>query len=234
MAVPRYLFRGDRDAHNVRQVRENWNRGWLATNLAAGGYGREIFRLPLVENVRRHVSLGWRETHFLSFTSDRGSAERYALGEEAGVLVPLPCDAPEWGTSIFTFDSSRLDQYEQTSTGIYIATFSHRRAADLPLPKFSMGAIARQLVDDATANTQVRLVVLDVATLLRDAQHRQHSKALVEAIGYAERDAEWLLLPADPFYGGAAAELTALLDDSCISTREKFAIGHDGVPGGSD
>jgi hypothetical protein len=69
----------------------------------------------------------------------------------------------------------------------------------------------------------VRLVLFDVATMLRSAKEAGVG-SFAEAIQNAERDAEWLLLPADPFSGQAGAELTSLLDDSCISRREKFAL----------
>ena len=127
------------------------------------------------------------------------------------------------GQSLFTFESARLTALEQAAAGVYIGTFSHRPPTDLALPAFSMGAIARELAEHGRTGTDVRIIILDAVTVLGDAQSRGAGD-FRDAIANADRDHEWLLLPADPFSSAGGMELTAVLDDSCISRREKFAL----------
>ena len=75
--LPKYLYRGDKDPHNHRQLRATINSGLLLTNLCNGGNGREIFSKPFGQLINKHIGIGWDKTHFLSFSTDESTAINY-------------------------------------------------------------------------------------------------------------------------------------------------------------
>lgn len=221
--MPQLLFRGDRDDAATRQLRQTWHSGYVLTNLANGGSGREIFSQPLVELATRHVDVGWAKTHFLSFSANRQVAEGFAKGPSAAnkTLVALPPETEPWETSILTFEWGRLQRVASVGAGVLVGEFpdDDRYTTNVPL----MAQIARKIeASKKPGVTMVRLLLIDVVTSLSHAASSGVS-GLDSALAKARRDEEWLVLPMDPF-PGAAGELTATLDDACLLPREKFAV----------
>src|SRR5262245_3631065 len=105
---PAALYRGDKDPDRLRKVFENWNKGWLQTNLGSGGRGTDIFSTPLTTLVEQHANSTWSKTHFLSFSTHRQIAEWFARGETPRGLTVLPDDAATWDTSVFQLDLARM------------------------------------------------------------------------------------------------------------------------------
>lgn len=215
MPMPQNIFRGDQDSHRIRKVRENWNRGWLQTNLGDNGHGSELFKAPLVQLVERHVNSLWPKTHFLSFTADRRIAESFACGSSGKSLLALPENAPEWDTAILTLDCKRLKILREGSPGFFYCSYPHRSQQIVNL---SVGAIARLAQDINRQDRLIPILLIDVLTVLNEISSR--TVEVLEAKRKAERDREWLVLPMEPF----ETEYTALLDDSCISNKEKFQL----------
>jgi hypothetical protein len=227
--IPPYLFRGDRDSLTRRKVRQNWDSGWLQTNLGDGGRGSDIFREPLRKLVVSHVNETWGATHFLSFSSERVIAESFALDQTGGTLVRLPDDAELWDTAIFTFDTRCLLSQREISPGVFVAPFAHEArtsSSELPVELKIM-----LLIQDANyRGHDVPVLLIDSLAALDSVEPK--TTEVKEAIEKAKWDREWLILPLDPFADSLSGrfELTALLDASCISRKEKFRIDTPAVP----
>ena len=222
MPVPSFLYRGDADPKLLRHVREYWNRGWLQTNLGSGGRGSDIYSAPLIALVEAHVNATWPRTHFLSFSADRAVAEGFARGENSSkVLKPAAPDSTEWCTSIFTFDCSRLSAVDKFAEGFLLCRYPHRPQGTVPL---SASALGRRMMDDDRDGIMVPVLLIDVLSAL--AANDSEDSAVLEAQRKARRDQEWLVLPLEPHTNelNGRVALTALLDDSCISHREKFRL----------
>lgn len=215
MTLPMALYRGDQDAHGVRNLRGCWNRGWLQTNLGSGGRGSDLFRSPLVKLVEQHVNGEWPQTHFLSFSSDRRIAESFARGTTGKSLHALSEDVQEWDTAILTLNCQRLTVRRTNGPGFFVCSYNHLAQ---PMTSMSMEAISRLIQDSYHQNSQVPVLLIDVLTALNALETKDD--AIREARYKAERDHEWLILPLEAF----ETALTALLDDSCISNREKFRL----------
>jgi hypothetical protein len=194
MNLPEYLFRGDQDRYNVRKLKSTLGNGLMMTNLCNGGSGRDIFNQPLKQSVNRHVSIGWGKTHFLSFSEDKNIAMYYACNDkECEETYEIKDD---WDFALMTFETSRLTNMKQVDKGIYQAEFAPTCYEFLP---------------------SFKIFLIDIVT---------HLKALINldidltaAILNAERDREWLILPAFPFGNG---EFSSKLDTNCISETQVF------------
>jgi hypothetical protein len=222
MPLPSFLYRGDADPKLLRHVREYWNRGWLQTNLGSGGRGSDIYSAPLIALVEAHVNATWPRTHFLSFSADRAVAESFARGEDSSkALAPAAPDSTEWDTSIFTFDCSRLSAVGKLAEGFLLCRYPHHPQGTVPL---SASAIGRMIMDHHRGGVEVPVVLVDVLSALAAAD--SEDPAVLEAQRKASCDQEWLVLPLEPHTNelNNRVELTALLDDSCISDREKFRL----------
>lgn len=165
--------------------------------------------------VEKHVNGTWEKTHFLSFTADRNVAELFASGPAGKRLSPLGSDAPDWDTAILTLDTRRLSTKEEEGVGIYRCTFKHRREIS---STWTVLSHALEIEENNRGDAPVSVMFIDVLTVLNALPGR--TEEVAQAIRKAERDHEWLILPLDPFEG----QLTAKLDDSCISRKEKFKL----------
>jgi hypothetical protein len=219
MPLPSFLYRGDSDPKRLRHVHEYWNRGWLQTNLGSCGHGSDIYSAPLIALVEAHVNATWPHTHFLSFSADRAVAESFARGEASDkALERAAPDSSEWDTAIFTFDCSRLSAVDELAEGFLCCRYPHR---SVPL---SVGGLGRCMMDDDRDSIEVPVLLVDVLSAL--AAVDSEDPAVLEAQRKARRDQEWLMLPLEPHTNelNGSVALTALLDDSCISDREKFRL----------
>lgn len=200
--MPRYLYRGDSDPCNHRQLREVYpfgSRGYVLSNLSNGGSGQEIFNSSLVEAVNRHVHLGWSKTHFLSFSESHARAMTFAAGPE-GHTLNLTYEEL-WDGAVITIDTRLFSSWQEVEPGIYRCTYHGR----MMIPE---------------KNHLVQVLLIDVVSYL---QHQIDTGyiGLNDALEKATQDSEWLILPLDPSYG-VPGELTSKLDDGCISDFERY------------
>ena len=199
---PRYLYRGDSDQSNERQLRSVYplgSRGYLLSNLSNGGSGLEIFTTPLVEAVDRHVDVGWSNTHFLSFSGSHDQAMTFAAGQEPHCLIPT-YEEP-WDAAVITVDTGLFSSSEQVDQGVYQCTYPRRMPARYK-------------------GSTIHVLLIDVVAYLRYHMCTGHA-GLNDAFEKATRDSEWLILPLDPCED-APGELTAKLDDGCVAEFERY------------
>ena len=197
--LPKFLYRGDSDRENKRQLRTTFNHGFLLTGLSDGGNGWEIFHNPLEKLVHRHVAPGWLKTHFLSFTTDKGKALVYGGGN--GDHYPISSD-DRWDFVLFTLDTDRFipDSIKQLETGVYQAEYYPHSREFLPT---------------------YRILLIDVATFLHYV-HLSENDDYSESIFKAKRDKEWLVYPATPMRD--SNENTSKFDTGCIIYKEVFKL----------
>ncbi len=123
----------------------------------------------------------------------------FAAGPEEHSLF-LVQEEP-WNTAVIILDTVRFNSCQQVEEGIYQCTYPGRMA-----------------VKDTDHPIHVLLIV--VVSYLRHHIRTSHAD-LNDALEKAIRDSEWLILPLDPSEG-APSELTAMLDDGCISDFERY------------
>jgi hypothetical protein len=117
-----------------------------------------------------------------------------------------------------TLDTRVFTTRRELECGVYYCTYPGR----IPVRdnRLNVGNIARLLSNAPQEGRPIRVLLMDVATYLQ-----QHISAcqpsLQEALAKATHNSEWLILPLDPSEG-AAGELTAMLDDACITTFERY------------
>ncbi len=209
--LPSFLYRGDADPQNTRQLRavNPANAyGYLLTNLSAGGDGQAIFSTPFPDTINQHVAVGWDKTHFLSFTSDKTVAQHFATGGRDRTLEPY--DGHHWDTSLTVIDTGRLNAQE-IETGAYRCQYRSRsKPIDYSSPTSIFGAIGK------SQDPQHSALLINVATYLK-----ARSPAMEAAIANAMRDKEWLILPMDmpPEVNG---QLTSKLESGCVSQFQTF------------
>lgn len=195
--LPKYLFRGDSDKENKRRLRSTIKSGLLLTNLCGGGNGQEIFKKTLEQLVIRHVSVGWEKTHFLSFTTEERTAIYYASGERDSYPVDID---EQWDFAIFKLDTSLFipDSVSQLEIGVYQAEYNP--VCKEFCPKY-------------------KIILIDVLSCLKNVCVSNMNS---DAITNADRDKEWLILPATFLPG--INELTFKLDTSCIIEKDVYCF----------
>lgn len=196
--LPQFLYRGDSDPNSKRQLKSTFNSGLLLTNLISGGNGTEIFNSSIVQLVNRHIATGWDKTHFLSFTTNENVAFHY--GNNDKTFDEVYDETPNWDFVVFTFDTTNLlqDSIKEISTGIFAAQF-------LPICKEFLPSY--------------KMILIDTLTHLKSIANKS-AIDLTTAVEKAERDSEWLVLPASPF--GHSGEFTAKFDSACITDKRIF------------
>jgi hypothetical protein len=211
--LPKKLYRGDSDSDDRRKLRlfpPGSCYGCLRTGLSERGNGMEIFMALLTQSVKKHVEHGWDKSHFLSFSSDRSVATRYALRCE-NIEVEL-CDQVEWYTSIITLETERLHHQNKVEEGLYVCRFKSRPDSFRPLSV--PHTLARRL--SKIQNPDHEVLIIDLCSYLR-----AKAPDLQTCIESAYRDKEWLVLPLNRLVNG---ELSCVLDDGCISAFETFRL----------
>jgi len=192
--LPKLLYRGDSDKNNKRQLKTTLNNGFLLTGLSGGGNGREIFQSPLEKLVHKHVAIGWNETHFLSFTTNKEKAYYYGGGEKMGYCPT--CSDDNWDFALLTLDTSKFLHNTQIETGVYKASYYPVCLEFLP---------------------SYTVILIDIATFLKKIQQTCNDN-LSKSIYNAERDKEWLIYPATPMRD--SDEFTSKFDMGCIVEKE--------------
>lgn len=198
--IPQYLFRGDADPHGIRSLRATLDYDQLQTNLLNGGNGREIFEAPLVKLLAKHIAIGWPCTHFLSFSSLKKTAYHYGLNDKEFKLQD-PEDKCEYGDgddytfALLTFHTEKI-RWTETSPGVF------------------EGLYDTDLITFKKDNPTYRILLFDVCKILS----LNPDDKLKEAIENANRDQEWLLLPATlKEFNFGQKGFSGIMDASCIS-----------------
>jgi len=194
---PKYLYRGDSDPKNDRNLKLTLNSSVIKTNLCNGGNGREIFNDTLYSIVNKHIHIGWDKTHFLSFSTDEQIAFQYA-NREKREYEEIFDSQENWDFAVLTIDTSVLTYKRQIATGIYCAHFYPYSREFQPF---------------------YRLILIDTYTYLKSNMFG--SIDLSQAITKATESKEWLILPAMPFGNG---ECSSKLDVACFKERRMFKI----------
>jgi len=219
MRIPPFLYRGDSDLQKVRKLRQ-WRSGYLLTNLANGGSGREIFSVQLVDSIRRHVDIGWEKTHFLSFTETYSTAEYFAGATEKRILSIT--EQNDWDTAVITVDTNCLEVDEIYDSGLYRCHYelSPNNHCTHDLNDFLAYQLPRQIASVYRHNRPVPILLIDLASYLT-GQKARGGLDVEESLVKASRDTEWLMLPVDSVQE-IPDEYTAALDISCVSKFECF------------
>ena len=222
MIFPPFLYRGDADLQNSRQLRQ-WRRGHLLTNMSNGGSGREIFSVPITDLIRRHVDTGWEKTHFLSFTESYARAEYFAGVTDISDYHIT--DRNDWDAAIVTIDTSCFRLEETYESGVYRCHYDLKPDVHCRQNLNDVLAyyIPRQVASAYRQHKPVSVLVINLVSFLSDHQAQGISGVEVSLIK-AIRDREWLILPLYPAVG-IPGEYTAALDISCISKFECFKWG---------
>lgn len=208
--IPLKLYRGDADNSGVRKLKDTIRNFQLQTNLINGGHGRDITEYPLKELIKRHVGIGWRQTHFLSFSSNIVTTFYYGSGKIAeGHSDPTAfyteCfEDEDYDFALITFHSDRIN-WKEIEPGIFEGLFT---------PSLFMFS---------RLTNNYRIILVDVVTVLTLAHRNEYKISLANAI----RDKEWLLLPATHILlNSNRVEYSAILDGACISYKKYFSIQH--------
>jgi len=206
--IPEILYRGDSDPHNKRLLKATIDQCQLQTNLISGGIGKEIIKYPIIELANKHVAVGWRDTHFLSFTSNLDTAMRFGINcsedefpSKKIFFVEVDDENRDWSFVIVELDTRRLN-FQVLLDGVYDVTFTP------------------QLFIFSKDFDKYRCILIDVKTYLSSLKA---DKDYNEAIENATRDQEWLLLPITPqLLNFNQIEFSAILDGGCISAVTKY------------
>jgi len=198
--IPLILYRGDADPHGIRSLRATLDHGQLQTNLLNGGDGREIFEAPLLNLLDKHIAIGWPCTHFLSFSASKKIAYHYGLNDKDFKLLD-PEEKCEYGDgedytfALLTFHTDRV-QWTETSAGVF------------------EGVYDTNLITFSRTNPTYRIMLFDVCKILS----LNRDDKLKTAVVNANRDQEWLLLPATmKQFNFGREEFSGIMDASCIS-----------------
>lgn len=206
--LPNFLFRGDDDSENFRNLRANVDHRQFQTNLLKGGDGSKIFTEELMELVNEHILSRYKTSDFLSFTDRLKSAYRFGLKLHTinQEIIDKCCeeiyDKEYWDFVLITLNTDLFLGVDVLYKGIYECQFHPH------LTKFA------------------RLGYPYTVILINPLD------ALTEKYGtakeYATYDNEWLVLPATKIeLNFNKSEFSGVLDGGCISNVQKFVIDKD-------
>lgn len=170
--IPEKLYRGDADRKNCRQLKTHLKNGLLFTNLISGGNGSIVFKKPLVELVKEHISPGSDKTHFLSFSELEERAFDFGSYGFDGDVYPFYEEESNWDFALLTFDTSHIISCNLIDTGVYKC---HYKTLNKEFDG-SFNFVFINTVEYLNANTNFNT----------ESQ-----------IKNAERDKEWLMLPTN-------------------------------------
>ncbi|HZH97171.1 MAG TPA: hypothetical protein VEY06_14865 [Flavisolibacter sp.] len=207
MNLPLYLYRGDNEILQKKNLRADLIHDQLETTLLNGGEGHLVFTTPIEHLVALHVQSGWKTSHFLSFSESEQTAYRYALDCNAkdveNLLAYSDMSDPsekDWDFAVIKLNLSKVD-WEKLQPGMYEGFY--------PTDKILFRHNA----------SMYRVLLLHVLEMQECFASHPNGEQI---IANAERDKEWLLLPATPIVlNGKKVEYSGLLDFAYI--REEVA-----------
>lgn len=220
--IPEYLYRGDADSRCERQLVATWGKAGLLTNMSQGGNGKALLATPFVQAINQHVFTGWTKTHFLSFSEDINIARGFAVGR-SGKRIQAPI-SNFWQAAVLTLSKSNMTSISPVGSPVIPGVWHCKYKAHHTVGHAdNLGdALGRVLANKNNPVKEANIWIVDVVTLL-NYYKRQGVPSLDPAIGFATGDKEWLVLPIDPC-PSIHGELTAIVDDHCISKCEKYVL----------
>lgn len=191
------LYRGDNDENKERKLKENINSAFILTSLSNGGNGRQIFSNSLGQLANKHIVEGWKKSHFFSFSSEEQTAFNYGSKSNKNKEDYYEYEYSEdWDFVVLTFDTNTLESIKEMEIGIYSAEYPAHNNEFYPNGK---------------------VILIDAVTHLKNINNKNNID-LNSAIANAEKDKEWLILPANPFQG----EFSSKLDTGCITEKRVY------------
>lgn len=197
------LYRGDGDYRGDRDLKRLFQQGLVATNLVNGGFGREIFETPLRDSIKKHVNYKWTKTHFLSFSEDVDRAFTFGIGQtNPGMKYENYYEEDNlWDFLVITLDCKTLLSVTEIADGVFSAHFE---------PSFLQ------------FKPKYNLVLIDVVKALRSKSPSNDEDR--SALANAEKDKEWLILPALAKDFGNSIEFRGLLDCVVFSGINRYKL----------
>ncbi len=135
-----------------------------------------------------------------------------------------------WDAALITIDTTRFATCTEMETGVYQCTDSGRipvrddsQLAQQPFAPPQLAEIARMLVNGPQAGRTVHILLIDVVSTV-EASVAAGGRGLEQSLRNARHDAEWLILPIDPFEE-RPDEFTSKLDDACVSSVTRLRFG---------
>lgn len=168
MKIPT-LYRGDSDNSNKRKLRI-LSSSEIYTNLINEGNPSEI-NGDLLSLINKHVNIGNKKTHFLSFSENIETAIYYGLNGESKEYYP--CDECGKGNTfaLITFDYKSDYKCDVLTSGIYNLKVRNNQ------------------FDDKQDNYLEDIILIDVVSFI------QNKDIPLKVKENSLRDKEWLLYP---------------------------------------
>lgn len=206
--IPKFLYRGDDDANGERKLRDTIHFKQLKTKLINGGDGRLISHVPLRLLINKHVGMPWDQSNFLSFSANKQTAIRYGLHGQIGntealfeSYVEYYENDKDWKFAVMELDTSSI-KISMLETGVYEGLYKPS------LTKFSQ------------SDNLYRILLIDVASFLAASAEADN---YVYSIENAERDEEWLVLPATYVtLNNNRSEYSSIFDGACLSSIKRY------------
>lgn len=202
--IPKYLFRGDSDLNNYRNLRATINSHKLLTPLVNGGNGREIKEVPLLQLINRHVKEGWSKTHFLSFTSSEKTSVRFGLSckndevdEKMNSYSEYYNSGTDWDFAIVKINTGKI-KWEMIDKGMFEGIYKSFQKFD-----------------------KCKIILMDVVKILINYNEYRNARA------DADKDKEWLILPFNALQSQVVEEYSGIFYIDTISGVQKFKKNHE-------
>ncbi|MDB5124828.1 MAG: hypothetical protein JWP94_2957 [Mucilaginibacter sp.] len=195
------LYRSDQRGRKT--VPEKFNTFGIASKQLNSGDDPEPFKkYGWIRTITAHIHVKapceqfiYDTTHYLSFTTDKAQAMVYLAGSAKRSFVH--CNRDEAEAYLFTLNINPTEM-SLLQKGVYRYTFFCnylRREADPKFSGFLQSLISCDICSNYPGYTH-QLLLIDASTYLEDL-----STEYPEAYANANRDSEWLVMPADPVIG---------------------------------
>ena len=215
MQIPT-LYRGDDFNKKIgpltrEKLFQELEGGQLFTRLLDGGNPSEIYQ-SLDVLIQKHVDIGWKKTHFLSFSESEDMAKRYGLYLEPNADLPKLDEWYEGSVEKFALIQMNPDKirFERYKEGVYCGKYA---------PGFK-----------ENEGKAIEILLIDVVKWIENNKSNS-SKALINS----RRDKEWLVLPYTKKHmsGTDTYEYTAKLDmgNPEAFSYKKYVIHGECQPG---
>jgi hypothetical protein len=236
--IPKQLYRGDKRGNST--LPEKYRTEGLLTKFINGGNSAYIAKVGLAESIRVHVAptdsverILQSKSSFLSFSSDRDQALYYA--SEGNSSNVIQCHDYAEKRYLFTIDTSECIPTDDP--GIYSLEYTCNQELIQPNALTPDDLIVAKSVhcEFCKEGKQThRLLLLDVVAFLSRHPHSAKSNS---AIGNAQRDSEWLILPVDylPRLYGFSARIPRSsiwhVEHFLLNTESTHEVTLDGIQG---
>jgi len=218
------IWRGDQDQHNIRQLQFTVKTcDGLYSTLINSGNPAALSQQGFVSSIQKHAHGNWSTSHFLSFSKNKSVATGFAVGTSGKTLAPS--SQSSWDTLIACIDLHKLRHIGSVAVGIDHFEFQEiGRSQNLIHLQFPYDLGFGNVIDHRRAAgipTTRNIWTVDVHLLLTYLNSNGVSVSPA-ALATSLKEEEVLVLPVDPFWGGAG--LTAQVDFGCVASLEYFHL----------